>query len=106
MPTIIINHKQICYRDNTITVYNKITGKYLLRISFFKSTERRSSKGITSPCRFPGGTTETTNNINGGNHISTMNFKKDILGSYIKMLLLCNPYILSYQQNIILSRYY
>ncbi|WP_204371434.1 hypothetical protein, partial [Klebsiella pneumoniae] len=64
-------------------------------ISFFKFTERKSSKGITIPCRFPGGT-ETINNINGGNHISTMNFKKDISWSYIKMLLLSNPYILSY----------
>ncbi|HFF8588657.1 TPA: hypothetical protein ACGEYN_005760 [Raoultella ornithinolytica] len=49
--------------------------------------------------------TRTTNNINGGNHISTMNFKKDISWSYIKMLLLSNPYILYYQQNIILSRH-
>lgn len=29
-------------------------------------------------------TTETTNNINGGNHISTMNFKKDISGELHK----------------------
>ncbi|MDH8185078.1 hypothetical protein QIG30_28155, partial [Klebsiella pneumoniae] len=58
---------------------------------------KEKQQGDHRPCRSPGGTTETTNNINGGNHISTMHFKKDISWSYIKMLLLSNPYILYYQ---------